>query len=264
MLADTPWPRGFGAALASVDTFFQGLQNSSLPPRSALQATCDGTHGLIEFLLSRQSFSAAFQVALRVVDHSPRTHLFSLSTPRIWIAWLLAQNLVSVLRRTGSADSAEHSRSSCAESPAARRRPGGRPSLARFRLSVAPSGGGSFRVGYDIDPLRVRRGLGLVVVVPVPPLVRLGLGVTVWRVLPGLLTAERRHIEVAPGGSHRFVAAAVDEVCEEHPLAVADECIVAVPLVDAEVHIEAVGDGVPGHLPAHPRLQARDVRLRRA
>jgi len=31
-----------------------------------------------------------------------------------------------------------------------------------------------------------------------------------------------------------------------HPLAVADECIVAVPLVDAEVHIEAVGDGVPG------------------
>jgi hypothetical protein len=36
MLADTPLPRGFGAALASVDTFFQGLQNSSLPPRSAL------------------------------------------------------------------------------------------------------------------------------------------------------------------------------------------------------------------------------------
>src|SRR5713101_4835810 len=30
---------------------------------------------------------------------------------------LLAQNLVSVLRRTGSADSAEHSRSSCAERP---------------------------------------------------------------------------------------------------------------------------------------------------
>src|SRR6266851_5485408 len=32
-------------------------------------------------------------------------------------SWLLAQNLVSVLRRTGSADSAEHSRSSCAERP---------------------------------------------------------------------------------------------------------------------------------------------------
>ena len=38
----------------------------------------------------------------------------------------------------------------------------------------------------------------------------------------------------------------------------------AVPLVHAEVGVEAVGDGVPGHLPAHPRLQARDVRLRRA
>src|SRR6266853_3546340 len=50
---------------------FQGLQNSSLPPRSALWATCDGTHGLIEFLLSRQSFSAAFQVALRVADQPP-------------------------------------------------------------------------------------------------------------------------------------------------------------------------------------------------
>ena len=33
---------------------------------------------------------------------------------------------------------------------------------------------------------------------------------------------------------------------------------------DAEVRVEAVGDGVPRHLPAHPRLQARDVRLRRA
>ena|SRR5215467_10796997 len=48
----------------------QGLQNGSLPPRSALQATCDGTHGLIEFLLSRQSFSAALQVALRLADHT--------------------------------------------------------------------------------------------------------------------------------------------------------------------------------------------------
>src|SRR5258706_13157104 len=32
-------------------------------------------------------------------------------------SWLLAQNLVSVLRRTGSADSAEHLRSSCRERP---------------------------------------------------------------------------------------------------------------------------------------------------
>ena len=47
-------------------------------------------------------------------------------------------------------------------------------------------------------------------------------------------------------------------------VAVAEERVVAVPLVHAEVGVEAVGDGVPGHLPAHPRLQARDVRLRRA
>src|SRR6266566_8116880 len=32
-------------------------------------------------------------------------------------SWLLAQNLGSVLRRTSSADSAEHSRSSCEERP---------------------------------------------------------------------------------------------------------------------------------------------------
>ena len=52
------------------------------------------------------------------------------------------------------------------------------PFLARFLLFVAPSGGSSLRVGYDVDPLRVRRGFSVVVVVPVPPLVRRGLGVT--------------------------------------------------------------------------------------
>jgi hypothetical protein len=48
----------------------------------------------------------------------------------------------------------------------------------------------------------------------------------------------------------------------KHALAVAEEHVMAVPLIHAEVDVEAVGDGVPGHLPAHPRLQARDVRLR--
>src|SRR5215831_14166439 len=110
--------------------------------------------------------------------------------------------------------------------PAARRRRSGRPSLARFRLFVAPSGGGSLRVADDIDPLRVRRWLRVVVVVPVPPLVRRGLGVTLWRVLPSLLTAERCDVEVAPGATHRFVAAVVDEVRAEHPLAVAEEHVV--------------------------------------
>ncbi len=63
---------------------------------------------------------------------------------------------------------------------------------------------------------------------------------------------------------HRLVAAVVDEVCAEHPLAVAEEHVVAVPFIDAEVLVEAVGDGVPGHLPAHPFLPACDVRLWRA
>src|SRR2546430_6393191 len=36
---------------------------------------------------------------------------------------------------------------------------------------------------------------GVVVIVPVPPLVRWRLGVTLWRVLPSFLTAERRDVE---------------------------------------------------------------------
>src|SRR6476659_9599707 len=132
------------------------------------------------------------------------------------------------------------------------------PSLHRlWVLCVALSEGGFSSVGH-LNPVRVRRGLGVVIVMPVPPLVRRALGVTLWRVLPSLLTAERRDIEVAPGGPHRLVAAAVDEVCAEHPLAVAEEYVVAVPFSDAEVRVETIGDGVPGHLPFHPRLQARD------
>src|ERR1700690_1943883 len=136
-----------------------------------------------------------------------------------------------------------------------------RPSLARF-LFFAPSDGGPLRICEYIDPLRVRRWLGVVVVVPVPPLVRLGLEVTLRRVLPSLLTAERCEVEIAPGRPHCLVASAVDEVCAEHLVAVAEEHVVPVPFIDAEVLIEAVCHGVPGHLPTHPRLQARDVRLR--
>src|SRR5262249_58646475 len=58
------------------------------------------------------------------------------------------------------------------------------------------------------------------------------------------------------------VAADVDEVGAEHALDVADERVVAVPFIRPEVGVEAVDDGVPGHFPAHPRLQARDVGLR--
>src|SRR5260370_23112728 len=72
----------------------------------------------------------------------------------------------------------------------ARRRSSGRD-LPRscFRLCVALSEGGFSSVGH-LDPLRVGRGLGVVVVVPVPPLVRRSLGVTLRRVLPTLLPAE--------------------------------------------------------------------------
>src|SRR5579864_2650468 len=95
----------------------------------------------------------------------------------------------------------------------------GRASLARFRLLLTPSDGGCLRVGQDIDPLRVRHGLGIVVVVPVPPLVRRSLRVTLRRVLPSLLTAERCDVEVAPSGSHRLIATAVYEICAEHLVA---------------------------------------------
>jgi hypothetical protein len=78
MLADTPLPHGFGAALASVDTFSKGSRTVRYLPALSCRLPCDGTHGLIEFLLSRQSFSAALQVALRVADHSPRTSSFAL------------------------------------------------------------------------------------------------------------------------------------------------------------------------------------------
>jgi hypothetical protein len=51
--------------------------------------------------------------------------------------------------------------------------------------------------------------------------------------------ARARHVEVAPGAPHRLVAAAVDEVGAEHAVAVAEERVRAVPLVHAEVGVEA-------------------------
>jgi hypothetical protein len=60
-----------------------------------------------------------------------------------------------------------------------------------------------------------------------------------------------------------LITAPVDEIGAEHPPAIASEHVVAMTLIDAEVRIESVGDGVPGHLPAHPRFQAHDILLRR-
>src|SRR5690349_16848146 len=128
--------------------------------------------------------------------------------------------------------------------------------LSGLRISATLSEGGFSSVGY-LDPLRIRRVLCVIVVVPVPPFVRRSLRVTRRRILPNLLTTERREIEVTPDGPHRFVAAIIDEVGAEHLIViVADEHVVAVPLVYAEVGVEAVCDGVPRHLPLHSCLQA--------
>src|SRR3546814_16093773 len=91
-----------------------------------------------------------------------------------------------------------------------------------------------------------------VAVVPVPPLVGRGLRIALGRVLPDLLPAQRRDVEVVPGAPHLLVAAVVDEIGAEHAVAIAVEHVRAVPLVHPEVGVEAVRDGEPRHLPAHP------------
>src|ERR1043166_6422749 len=62
-----------------------------------------------------------------------------------------------------------------------------------------------------------------VFVVPVPPLVRRRLSVTLRRVLPLLLTAEGSDVQVIPRVPHLLVTAAVDEVRAEHTVAGAYE-----------------------------------------
>src|SRR5580704_3708090 len=115
---------------------------------------------------------------------------------------------------------------------------------------------------HHFYPARVERGG--VFVVPVPPLVGLSLGIALWRILPLLLAPEGRHVKVAPCTPHRFVATVVNEVSAENPLALSEEHVVSVPFINAEILVEAVRDGIPGHLPSHPRLQARDICLRSA
>src|SRR4029434_5002069 len=90
------------------------------------------------------------------------------------------------------------------------------------------------------------------------------LGIALRRVLPLLLASERRDVEIIPGAPHLLVAAVVDEIRAEYLVAVADEGVPPVPLVTAEVDVEAVRDAVPRHLPVHSCLQAVDVLLRRA
>src|SRR4029077_16706110 len=84
-----------------------------------------------------------------------------------------------------------------------------------------------------------------VLVVSVPPLVGRRLRVALGRVLPLLLASERGDVEVAPGAAHRLAAATVDEGGAKHPIVVADEGVGAVPLGDAEVGVEVVGQRIP-------------------
>src|SRR5262249_9218298 len=80
-----------------------------------------------------------------------------------------------------------------------------------------------------------------------------------------LLTPEGSDVQVVPSAAHLLIAPIVNEVCAKHAVAVADECVRAVPFIDAKVLVELVGQGVPrDELPAHPRLQALDVLLRRS
>lgn len=108
---------------------------------------------------------------------------------------------------------------------------------------------------------RARSRALLVRVVVVPPVVRGSLRVAVRRVLPLLLAPERGDVEVAPGAAPVFVTAVVDEVGAVDLTVLADERVCPVPLADAEVRVEIVGDRVPGDVPAHALLQALDLGL---
>src|SRR5262249_33786684 len=83
-------------------------------------------------------------------------------------------------------------------------------------------------------------------------------------VLPLLLATKGSDVQIGPGAPHRLVAAAVDEVGTEDPIAIANEGVRPVPIVHAEVCIEGVRERVPGNAPAHTLLQALDVSLRSA
>src|SRR4051812_35336992 len=78
-------------------------------------------------------------------------------------------------KSAGRGRGAEHPRFAVRHALSSRRR------RRILRLCVVLSEGGFSSVGH-LDPLLVRRGLGVVVVVPVPPLVRRGLWITLGRV----------------------------------------------------------------------------------
>src|SRR4051812_49961614 len=81
----------------------------------------------------------------------------------------------------------------------------------------------------DLGEPTLRRLL-LVLVVPVPPHVRRGVGVAPGRVLPLLLTTGRRHVQVPPGAAPPLVAAGADAVGAGHlAVVITDGRSLAVP-----------------------------------
>src|SRR6187200_545499 len=104
-----------------------------------------------------------------------------------------------------------------------------RPARCRSRriwpLRRAASRGRSADPFRGTPPTRGRSRVLAVRVVVVPPLVRRRLrdARPLGRVLPLLLASERRDVEIAPGGADVLVAAVVDEVGSEDPVALADE-----------------------------------------
>src|SRR6478752_5907756 len=99
--------------------------------------------------------------------------------------------------------------------PRRRRRPSaGAPPPARRRCARSGSRAGGPALGGRLVGQGVCEVRRLVVlVVEVPPHVRLRLRVALRRVLPDLLAPERGHVEVGPGRAEGLVTAAVDEVC---------------------------------------------------
>src|SRR5260370_39940599 len=109
--------------------------------------------------------------------------------------------------------------------------------LSRLAAAVAKGGLGGVR---HPDAFRVRRGIGGVTGVPVPPFVRPDLGVALGRVLPPLLTPERRRDEAAPDATPRVVAAAVSEVGAEEERATPHAEVVGIRRTHADAAAHTV------------------------
>src|SRR6266702_8523956 len=113
-----------------------------------------------------------------------------------------------------------------------RRRPGWRDGPRSLRACLAERLLSGVR---HLDPFLVGcRAFG-VAVVPVPPFVSRALRIARRRILPDLLAAEWRDVEVVPGATHLLVAAALDQIGAEDSVAVAVEHVRPVPLADAEI-----------------------------